>query len=146
MVYASIAAGLDSSGVAGVTTNGQDNFCICFICCASVSSNLSLTACISICVVSGRRQRFVINGMISDWAKIFAGVPRGSILGPLLFLIYINNIVNNIQSNIHLFADDTSLYIFVENPHTAALTLNSDLGAIHHWTDDWLVDLKPYLF
>ena len=93
--------------------------------------------------LSGRRQRVVINGMISDWASIFAGVPQGSILGPLLFLIFINDIVNNIQSNIRLFADDTSLYIIVENPNTAALTLNSDLGTIHHWADNWLVDFNP---
>ena len=87
--------------------------------------------------LSGRRQRVVINGVISDWASIFAGVQQGLILGPLLFLIFINDIVNNIQSNIRLFADDTSLYIIVENPNTAALTLNSDLGTIHHWVDNW---------
>ena len=93
--------------------------------------------------LSGRRQRVVMNGMISDWASIFAGVPQSSILRPLLFLIFINNIVNNIQSNIHLLADDTSLYIIVETPNTAALTLNSDLGTIHHWADNWLVDFNP---
>ena len=92
--------------------------------------------------LSGRRQRVVINGMISDWASIFAGVPQGSILGPLIFLIFINDIVNNIQSNIRLFVDDTSLYIIVENPTKAALTLNSDLGTIHHWADNWLVDFN----
>ena len=58
--------------------------------------------------LSGRRQRVVINGRISDWASIFAVVPQGSILGPLLFLIIINDIVNNIQSNIRLFADESS--------------------------------------
>ena len=65
--------------------------------------------------LSGRRQRVVINGEISDWALIFAGVPKGSILKPLLCLIFINEIVNNIQSNICLFADDTSLYIIVKS-------------------------------
>ena len=93
--------------------------------------------------LSGRRQRVVINGMISDWASIFAGVPQGSFLGPLLFLIFINDIVYNIQSNIRLFTDITSLYIIVENPNTAALTLNSDLGTIHHWDGNWLVDFNP---
>ena len=93
--------------------------------------------------LSGRRQIVVINGMISELASIFAGVPQGSILGPLLFLVFINDIVNNIQSNIRLFADYTSLYITVENTNTAALTLNSDLGTIHHWADNWSVDFNP---
>ena len=93
--------------------------------------------------LSGCRQRVVINGMISDWPSIFAGDPKSSILGPLPFLIFINDIANNIQSNIVLFVDDTSLYIIVENPNTAALTLNSELETIHHWADNWLVDFNP---
>ena len=51
-------------------------------------------------------------------------MPRGLILGPLLFLLFINDIVRNIGSNIGLFADDTSLFIIVENPITAAQLLN----------------------
>ena len=64
--------------------------------------------------MSERRQRIVlpgaISGAISDWVYIKAGVPQGSILGPLLFLIFINDIMNDIGSNIRL-ADDASLYI-----------------------------------
>ena len=77
--------------------------------------------------LSGRRQRVVLPGSFSEWVYIKAGVPQGSILGPLLFLLYINDIVKNIGSNIRLFADDTSLFIIVDNPTTAALCLNSDL-------------------
>ena len=57
-----------------------------------------------------RCQRVVINGQSSSWGKICAGVPQGSVLGPLMFLIYINDIVNVVRSNIIMFADDTSLY------------------------------------
>ena len=61
--------------------------------------------------LSERRQRVILPGTQSDWNYIYAGVPQGSILGPLLFLLYINDIVKDIQSNIRLFADDTSLLL-----------------------------------
>ena len=73
------------------------------------------------------KQRVILPGVASDWTYILAGVPQGSIHGPILFLIYINDIVAEIGSNIRLFADDTSLYIIVENPITSAVCLNSDL-------------------
>ena len=63
-----------------------------------------------------RKQRVVINGFESEWGPIEAGVPHGSVLGPCLFLIYINNLENGIISNIKYFADDTSLFSIVSNP------------------------------
>ena len=80
--------------------------------------------------LSDRKQRLVLPGASSDWIYILAGVPQGSILGPLLFLLYINDIVNDIGANIRLFADDTSLFIVVDNPMTAAVCMNSDLTVI----------------
>ena len=62
--------------------------------------------------------------------------------GPLV-LIYINDIVENIQSSIRLFADDTSLYILVEDPFDAANQLNEDLQKIHLWAKTWLVTFNP---
>ena len=93
--------------------------------------------------LSHRRQRVVLNGVESNWADVLAGVPQVSILGPLLFLIYINDIVNNIRSYIRLFADDTTIYIIIDNPQTAAFTLNTDLETINGWSHDWLVDFNP---
>ena len=93
--------------------------------------------------LSGRRQRVVLPGSLSEWVYIKAGVPQGSILGPLLFLLYINDIVKNIGSNIRLFADDTSLFIIVDNPTTAALCLNSDLEKLSRWAAIWLVTFNP---
>ena len=93
--------------------------------------------------LSGRRQRVVLPGSLSEWVYIKAGVPQGSILGPLLFLLYINDIVKNIGSNIRLFADDTSLFIIVDNPTTAALCLNSDLEKLSRWAAIWLVTFYP---
>ena len=90
-----------------------------------------------------RKQRVVLPGAASSWKNIKAGVPQGSILGPLLFLIYINDIVEDIHSCIRLFADDTSLYIIVDNPLQAADTLNADLAKIHSWASKWLVSFNP---
>ena len=92
--------------------------------------------------LSGRRQRVVLNGQASDWTPVLAGVPQGSILGPFLFLLYINDIVKHIGCSIRLFADDTSLYIIVECPNAAARCLNADLQTISQWAEDWLVNFN----
>ena len=93
--------------------------------------------------LSHRRQRVVLDGVESNWADVLSGVPQGSILGPLLFLIYINDIINAIRSSIHLFAGDTTIYIVIDNPQTTAVLLNTDLETINGWSHDWLVDFNP---
>ena len=93
--------------------------------------------------LSNRTQRVVLNGQNSEWVSVKAGVPQGSILGPLLFVLYINDIVNRIETNIRLFADDTSLFIIVDTPERAAGSLNSDLQEINQWATEWLVDFNP---
>ena len=57
-----------------------------------------------------RKQRVVLNGQMYDWRKINSGVPQGSVLGPLLFLIFINDLPDGITSICKIFADDTSLF------------------------------------
>ena len=89
--------------------------------------------------LSERYQRVVIEGQSSDLGLIKAGVPQGSVLGPLLFLIYINDLPDSIRSNIKLFADDTSLYIDVNDPVQSANVLNQDLHSLKIWADQWLV-------
>ena len=93
--------------------------------------------------LNDRKQKVVLPGASSSWTSVGAGVPQGSILGPLLFLLYINDIVEDINSSIRLFADDTSLYIIVDNPLQAAEQLNSDLQKIHRWATKWLVLFNP---
>lgn len=93
--------------------------------------------------LTDRRQRVVLPGVQSNWNNIRAGVPQGSILGPLLFLLFINDIVEDIGSNIRLFADDTSLYMVVDNPDTAAELLNLDINKIMTWAKKWLVTFNP---
>ena len=63
--------------------------------------------------LSNRKQRVVINGVKSSFYPVESGVPQGSVLGPLLFLIYINDLESNIKSNVKFFADDTMLFSIV---------------------------------
>ena len=62
--------------------------------------------------LSNRKQRVLLNGQFSSWLPINAGVPQGSVLGPLLFLIYINDLSDNLISESKLFADDTSIFFY----------------------------------
>ena len=93
---------------------------------------------------SNRKQRVTFSGVKSYWNSLKAGVPHGSILGPLLFLLYINAIVKDIGSNIRLFADDTSLYIVAEDPTVAAELLNADMEKVARWAKQWLVYFNPF--
>ena len=90
-----------------------------------------------------RKQRVVINGKESSYIGINAGVPQGSILGPLFFLIFINDIVIDIGCTIKLFADDTSIYIVIENVINAALEMNENLNKVNTWSKQWLVQFNP---
>ena len=94
--------------------------------------------------LSNRKQRVVLNGSASDYKDIRAGVPQGSVLGPLLFLIYINDLEENIKSQIRFFADDTMLFSTVEkNPATTANELNQDLETISQWAYQWKMEFNP---
>ena len=64
--------------------------------------------------LQSRQQRVVLNDNISDWRCVNVGVPKGSVLGPLLFLVYINDLTGDISSEMDLFADDSSLFTRVE--------------------------------
>ena len=93
--------------------------------------------------LSERMQRVVINGHTSEWGQTGAGVPQGSVLGPLLFLIYIDDLVHTVRHcNIRLFADDTCLFIEVDDRDETTRLLNQDLAAIEAWSHDWLVSFS----
>ena len=89
-----------------------------------------------------RKQRVVINGQSSDYGVIEAGVPQGSVLGPLLFLIYINDLDEIVDCNIKMFADDTCLYISVDNPLEAAQSLNDNMNNVNNWAKQWIVNFN----
>ena len=76
----------------------------------------------------------VINGFPADYSTMESGIPQGSVLGPLSFLICINDLEKNIKSNVNIFADDAMLFSILNDPVISANELNHDLKAINrHW-------------
>ena len=90
-----------------------------------------------------RKQRVIIDGKFSNWADIEAGVPQGSILGPLLFLVYINDLIDEVDSEIRIFADDTFIFRIVDQNSTE--NLNQDLEKITAWANAWKMTFNPSL-
>ena len=86
--------------------------------------------------LTGRRQRVCINHCVSTWSMVSSGVPQGSILGPLLFIIYINDIGSNLTSKTKLFADDCVLYRKVNTPKDPDI-LQRDLEKLAQWSNEW---------
>ena len=93
--------------------------------------------------VSDRKQKVVVNNECSNPNTVKAGVPQGSVLGPLLFLLYINDITDNLGSLARLFADDTSLSYFGRNYDIMKSDINNDLSKLNEWAKLWLVDFNP---
>ena len=83
-----------------------------------------------------------MNSYSSSWAEVTSGIPQGSVLGPLLFEIYINDLPNNILLDIYLFADDTKLYTKIGSPEDAQ-QLQDDLRRLEEWSDKWLLRFHP---
>ena len=89
--------------------------------------------------LSERKQRVVLDGFTSSYGGLQAGVPQGSVLGPLLFLIFINDIKYSLESTLSLYADDSLFCKFSNNIHTCNLALNRDLCRIDSWSKQWQV-------
>ena len=84
----------------------------------------------------GRNQQVVIDGETSSPAEVTSGVPQGTVLGPTLFLIYINDIAENIKSNIRLFADDCVVYRQIDSTQDHVI-LQEDLNNLFDWSNTW---------
>ena len=95
------------------------------------------------CYLRDQTERVVSNGQNSDWRKINFGVSQGTVLGPLVFLIYINDSPDGIMSICKIFAGDTSLFSKIIDTRNSQNTLNSDLKIIKDWAYQWKVQFNP---
>jgi len=91
--------------------------------------------------LTGRMQQVVLDGEISEKREVTSGVPQGSVLGPLLFIIYINDLPNLLSCKIKLFADDCLLYRIITSPEDHQ-ELQSDLAKIDDWCIEWQMTLN----
>ena len=85
--------------------------------------------------LNGRHQRVCLRGSFSDWLTVLSGVPQGSVLGPILFLIFINDLDINIKSHILKFADDTIIFRSIRN--NSDYELQEDINNLIRWSQDW---------
>ena len=92
--------------------------------------------------LTGRSQRVVVDGKFSNQASVVSGVPQGTVLGPIAFLFYINDLASNIASQVRLFADDCLLYTATE-ANVPSPSLQSDLHLLEKWQDVWLMSFNP---
>ena len=93
--------------------------------------------------LNNRYQQVVLNGQSSVWKTVTAGVSQDSVLGPLFFLISINDLPLGLTTNVKLFAD-TNLFSVVNNASVSASRLNNDLVRIRDWAFSWKMLFNPY--
>ena len=97
-------------------------------------------------LLSNRYRRVVLNGQSSSWVEVSAGVPQGSILGPLFFLMYISDLSSGLSSTTQLFADDTSLFLVIHDVTQSTNELNEDLEKISNSAYQWKMSFNPDKF
>ena len=83
-----------------------------------------------------------LNGVKFESRNVVSGIPQGSVLGPLLFLIYINDLPDNVKSTIYMYADDTKVYREI-NSDTDVQALQEDLRIMSEWSNKWLLKFHP---
>ena len=89
-----------------------------------------------------RQQRIVVNGVKSDWAPVVSVVPQGTVLGPFVFSLHINDITADIESEIRLFADDCVCYREIKDKEDT-LKLQRDIDRLGNWARKWGMRFQP---
>ena len=96
--------------------------------------------------LTNRQQRVAVDGCFSPYSRVYSGVPQGSVLGPLLFILYTSDMWLDISNKILAYADDTSLYAHIPSPvlrPRVSDSLTEDLNKIHAWCLQWGMKLNP---
>ena len=94
--------------------------------------------------LTGRVQRVTLNNVYSEWSSVVSGVPQGSVLGPVLFLLlvgYVNDISSIVNSHLLLFADDIKLYHSIKSENDILL-LQEDINKLYSWLSTWLLNFS----
>jgi len=89
-----------------------------------------------------RKMRVRVHGSFSNWAEVLSGVPQGSVLGLLLFLLFVNDMPSVIKSHILMFADDTKIWRTIKD-ETVSIQLQQDLHDMESWCQEWPLKLNP---
>ena len=92
--------------------------------------------------LSDHTQQVVVDGETSSTAPVISGIPQGSVLGPILFLAFINDMPDCVKAQCRLFADNSIIYRTV-NSQENAIKLQLDLDALHQWESDWGMTFNP---
>ena len=93
--------------------------------------------------LNSRKQKVFVNGVLSSRKTLNAEVPQGSVFGPLLFFIYINDIADELTGKARLYTDDTSLSYSSSDLAEIEIVLNDDLGKLKEWANKWLIMFNP---
>ena len=91
--------------------------------------------------LSNRKQRVILAESKSEWADVVSGVPQGSVLGPLLFVVYINDLPDSLMNSVKMYADDSKILAIVRDWHDK-VNLQKDLDHVCEWTNTWLMSLN----
>ena len=93
--------------------------------------------------ITGRTQHVRIDGVVSEEKTVISGVPQGSVLGPFLFLIYVNDMPEVVRSRLFLFADDNKVYRIIEKASKDRAILQENLDELYTWSNIWLMRIHP---
>ena len=91
--------------------------------------------------LSDRRQRVKVNGSYSSWHNVLSGVPQGSVLGPILFVIFINDMPENLVSHLLMFADDAKVFRLLQSGNDCVI-LREDLSKLDSWSKEWCMQFN----